>query len=629
MAVVTASGGRERTEGDVLHRLDFRRGLKRSLVAIPTLGLPLGLALDAAGHRGLAILIWALATLPVLAKLLGDILFGIARGEFGLDIVAALSMSAALFFGQELAAAVVALMYAGGQYLEAFAERRARREMSALLARAPRRVLRYEAGRLCEVDATAILPGDRLLIRRGDVTPVDGMVVEGSALLDLAALTGESLPIRYRPGAEIESGAANIGEAFDLCASRSAGSSAYAAIVRLVEVAQQSKAPMARLADRYALVFLAATVALATLSWLLTSDPTRVVAVLVVATPCPLLLAVPVALVAGMSRAARHGVLVKGGQALENLTDIRVIILDKTGTLTDGRARIVRIEPQVGFDEGALLQQAASLDQVSQHVIARALVEGADERGLALATPDTAAETPGEGVTGALHGRNIVVGSAAFVSSALGGSGLGSEAGSLAPGEIAVAVAISGRYAGRVILSDRLREGTQALLAGLRQYGIRRIVLATGDQAAIATGIAAGLDIDTVHAELAPDGKVAIVKAERRFGPVMMIGDGVNDAPALAAADVGVALGVRGSAASAETADIVLLVDRLDRIAKALAIGASARRVALESVFAGIGLSLAGMVAAALGYLSPVQGALLQELIDVAVILNALRALRD
>lgn len=626
---MTALGDSERTGWGALQGLVFRNWLKRSLVAIPSFGLPLGLALSWAGYPGPAALVYILTTLPVLTKLVGDILSSFARGEFGLDIIAALSMSAALIFGQELAAAVVALMYAGGQYLEAFAERRARREMTALLERAPRRVLRYEAGRLCEVDAETIMPGDRLLVRRGDITPVDGMVAEGSALLDRSALTGESLPVRYRKGEKIESGAANVGDAFDLSASRSAGNSAYAAILRLVDAAQQSKAPMARLADRYALAFLAATVVLATLAWLLTGDPTRVVAVLVVATPCPLLLAVPVALVAGLSRAAQHGVLVKGGQALENLARIRVIILDKTGTLTDGKAGVVRIEPQDGFDEEAILQQAASLDQVSQHVIARTLVEAADERGLALAMPDTTSETPGEGVTGALQGRSIAVGSAAFVSSALGGLDLGGEARSLAPGEIAVAAAIGGRYAGRIILSDRLREGTQALLAGLRNHGIRRIVLATGDQAAIATSTAAGLDIDAVHAELAPEGKVAIVKAERRFGPVMMIGDGVNDAPALAAADIGVAMGARGSAASAETADIVLLVDRLDRIAKALAIGASARRVALESVFAGIGLSLAGMVAAALGYLSPVQGALLQELIDVAVILNALRALRD
>lgn len=609
--------------------LAFRRWLKRSLVACPLLGLPLGLALHAAGHPEPAIVTWTLATLPVLAKLVGDIVLGVARGEFGLDIVAALSMSAALLFGQELAAAVVALMYAGGQYLEAFAERRARRDMTALLARAPRRVLRYEAGRLCEVDAEIVMPGDRLLIRRGDITPVDGTVAEGSALLDLSALTGEALPVRYRAGGEVESGAANVSDAFVLRASRSAKDSTYAGILRLVEAAQQSKAPMARLADRYALVFLAATVALAALAWLLTGDPTRVVAVLVVATPCPLLLAVPVALVAGMSRAARHGVLVKGGQALENLASIRAIVLDKTGTLTDGRARIVRIEPQAGFDERAILQQAASLDQVSQHVIAHTLVKTADERGLALAMPDTAAETPGEGVTGVVQGHSIAVGSATFVSAASGAAGAGGEARPLVLGEIAVAVAIDGRYAGRIVLSDRLRDGTRALLARFRQQGIRRIVLATGDQAAIAAGMTAGLDIDAIYAELAPGDKVAIVTKERRIGPVMMIGDGVNDAPALAAADIGVAMGARGSAASAETADIVLLVDRLDRVGTALAVGIRSRRVALESVFAGIGLSLAGMVAAAFGYLSPVQGALLQELIDVAVILNALRALRD
>lgn len=607
----------------------FRRWLKRSLVACPLLGLPVGLALQATGRAEAAAAAWALATAPVLLKLVGDILLGLARGEFGLDIVAALSMSAALLFDQELAAAVVALMYAGGQYLEAFAERRARRDMTALLARAPRHVLRYEAGRLREVEAETVLPGDRLLIRRGDIAPVDGTVAAGSALLDLSAMTGEALPVRVGTGREVESGAANLGDAFDLLATRSAKDSTYAGIIRLVETAQQAKAPMARMADRYAVAFLIATVALAALAWLLTGDATRVVAVLVVATPCPLLLAVPVALVAGMSRAARHGVLVKGGRALENLARIRAIVLDKTGTLTDGRARIVRIEPVDGFDSAGLLQLAASLEQASQHVIARRLVEAALEQGLELAMPSAVAEAPGEGVAGVVQGRDVIVGSAAFTAAGLHVAPEGAADEPPAPGEIVVAVAVDGRHAGRIVLSDRLRGGSKALLAGLRESGIGRIVLATGDQAAIAAATTAGLGLDAVHAGLSPDDKVAIVKAERRFGPVMMIGDGVNDAPALAAADIGVAMGARGSAASAETADIVLLVDRLDRIATALAVGVRARRVALESIFAGIGLSLAGMLAAAFGYLTPVQGALLQELIDVAVILNALRALKD
>ena len=604
----------------------FRDRLKTSFLALAALGLVAGLGLLVAGLPDLAKLVWTLGVVPVLAALLVEIVRSLARGEVGLDIVAALSMSAALLFGETLAAAVVALMYSGGTFLESFAEGRARREMRDLLSRVPRTATRRRNGALHEVPLDDIEPGDLLLIRQGDVAPVDGLVESDRALLDQSPLTGESMPIRLGRGDDVMSGSTNAGDAFDLRVQRAAADSTYAGIVRLVEAAQASKAPMARLADRWSLIFLVVTVALATAAWWFTGDPIRAVAVLVVATPCPLILAVPVALVAGLSRAAHFGVLIKGAKPLEALAQIRTVILDKTGTLTDGRPQLVSIDTQGDMAADEILYFAAALDQASKHPIAQALVAAARERGVSLPFPEHVVETPGEGVSGTVDGRKALVGGADFVAAKTGSKGLDralSEAGS-----VVVSLAVDGRLAGHLVMADALRAGTSEFLAGLRGLGITRILMATGDRRAVAEAVTKGLGLDAVRSELTPDQKVLLVLTERKNGPVMMVGDGVNDAPALAGADIGVAMGARGAAASAEAADVVLLVDQLDRLLPGIEIAQGSHRIALESVVVGIGLSVIGMIAAALGYLTPVQGALIQELIDVAVILNALRALR-
>ncbi|MBX6426057.1 MAG: heavy metal translocating P-type ATPase [Variibacter sp.] len=598
-------------------------------LAVSGAGLALGLVLQALGLRSVAQWTWAAATLPVLLVLLAEIVTSLRRGDVGLDIVAALSMSAALVFREELAAVVVALMYAGGQFLEGFAERQARREMTALLSRVPRTALRYRDGALEEVALDLVAPGDRLLVRRGDVVPVDGTVASGLAGLDLSALTGESLPQQRAVGETVMSGSTNVGEAFDLLASHRAAESTYAGIVRLVEAAQRSKAPMSRLADRFAIVFLVAIMALAGGAWLVTYDPIRAVAVLVVATPCPLILAVPVAIVSGLSRAARHGILVKGGKALESMARVATLVVDKTGTITEGQAGLASVAASAGRSADEVLRIAASLDQASQHAIARALVAAARARGLALAIPSDVVEAPGEGVEGVVEGRRVAVGGARFVAAHLACPAAPPAGKARTPGAVSVAVAIDGALAGELMFADRLRAGTERLLRDLRALGIARIVLATGDRRDVADTISAGLGFDAVRSELTPDQKVLTVLSERKHGPVMMAGDGVNDAPALAAADVGLAMGAKGAAASAEAADVVLLVDALDRIVPAIEIARRSRRIALQSVYAGIGLSVVGMIAAAFGAITPVQGALLQELIDVAVILNALRALRE
>ena len=605
------------------------KNLRPALVGVPLLGLVGGFTAQLAGYGAAAGWIWSGATFPVLVALLVQIVISMWRGEFGLDIVAALSMAGALVFGEHLAAVVVALMYAGGQYLENFAEGRARREMTKLLSRVPRTALRHRNGLLEEVGLEVLEPGDRIMVRRGEVVVVDGAVAKGVAVLDQSALTGESLPVQQHAGEAVLSGSTNAGDTFDLVVSARAEASTYAGIVRLVEAAQQSKAPMSRLADRFAMAFLGATVVIAGGAWISTGNPIRALAVLVVATPCPLILAVPVAIISGVSRAAKLGILIKGGRVLENLARVKTLVIDKTGTLTYGAARLVSVEAAPGFQPDELLGLAASLDQASSHVIAQALFSAAREKGCTLITPDTVSETAGEGVEGLVGGHKVAVGGPGFVARRCSGAspGFGDGRQDVPPGAVLVAVAVDGRIAGRLVLSDELRAGTKELLDGLRAAGIQRIVLASGDRAAVANAVAAGLPIDEVRADLTPDQKVVVIRDEHQKAPVLMVGDGVNDAPALAAADVGIAMGARGAAASSEVADVVLLVDRLDRVLSAMRIAGRSRHIALQSVYAGVGLSFIGMVVAALGYLTPVRGALVQEVIDVAVILNALRAL--
>ena len=519
-------------------------------------GLALGFAAGWAGRSGWAEAIWGGAAVIVLAALLIQILKSLGRGEFGLDIVAALSMSAAIAFGENLAAAVVALMYAGGQLLEDYASSRATAEMKALLDRAPKTALRYRDGELESCGIDDLRPGDRILVRQGDIVPADGRVQAGGALLDLSALTGESVPVKAAADHEVPSGALSLDMAFDLVVTKTAAESAYSAIVRLVREAQTAKAPMVRLADRYAIWFLLLTVIIAATAYFMSGDRLRLLAVLVVATPCPLILAVPVAIIAGISRAAKQGVLLKGGPVLEAMAKARVLVIDKTGTLTHGRAELTGIDAQPGWKADDILSLAASLDQASNHAMAHSIVAAAHLRHLKLTQPRKARETAGEGITGWVGPHRVHVGGDGFVRRLLKRKHL--PRGAAQTGAVTVAVAVDGKLAGHLIMADTLRDDAPAALSRLRQAGIERIVLASGDSRAVTEKIAGALRLDDVRAELTPAGKVDIVIAERRHGTVLMAGDGVNDAPALAAADVGIAMGARGSAASAEAADAVL-----------------------------------------------------------------------
>jgi heavy metal translocating P-type ATPase len=590
-------------------------------------GLSVGFLFYLGGLPRFARVTWAAALIPSLVHLAIEIVTELRRRNTGLDIVAALSMTLALLLGETLVGAIVALMYSGGQMLERFAEQRARREMSELLSRVPKTATRHSGQTLQEIALEAVAPGDRLLVRSGEAVPADGTLLSEHAMLDQSMLTGESLPVRRRTGEELPSGSINLGAAFDLLVVRAAKESSYATIVRLVENAQSVKAPMARLADRYGVWLLVVTTMIAGGTWLLSGEAARALAVLVVATPCPLILAIPVAIMSGISHIAKHGVLVKDGGALETLARIQTVVIDKTGTLTEGRARLVRIEPRAGLAGEELLRLAATLDLASNHVVATALVATAHERGLVLGRPTDVQETPGVGIEGVVEGRRIALGGSSFVAHRLRASAARHIDPSLQQGEPSIAMAIDGQFAGEFILADRVRGDIAHSIERFRGAGVARIVLASGDRPEIVQSVGLHLRIDEVLASLAPQDKVAVVLRERERACTMMIGDGVNDAPALAAADVGVAMGVRGAAASAEVADIVLLVDRIGSLADAIEIARRARRIALQSANVGIGLSLAAMVVAAIGWLPPVQGALLQEIIDVGVVLNALRAL--
>ncbi|HEU0242294.1 MAG TPA: heavy metal translocating P-type ATPase [Candidatus Limnocylindrales bacterium] len=603
----------------------------RLLLPVTLVGLVAGLVATAAGNDELAWWCWTVPSALVGARLAVSIVRDLLHGEAGVDVIAVLAIGGALLFGESLAAAVIGVMLATGDWLERFAEGRAHRELSALISRAPRIVHRHEADGLVDRPIEDVAVGDRIAVKTGEVVPVDGVVHGVTAVLDESALTGESRLATKPEGEPVDSGTVNAGAPFDLVASATAERSTYAGIVRLVEEAQSSKAPFVRLADRYALLFVPLTLLLAGIAWLASGDPVRALAVLVVATPCPLLLAAPIAIVAGISRSAKRGIIVKGGGALEAIARARVLLFDKTGTLTAGRPHLADVVTAPGRTAAEVLRVAASLEQLSPHVLASSIVAGAREREVAISLPEDVEEIPGVGVRGRVDGREVLVGTGGF---ATGGAPLPAWARDVRrrvhiEGATGVYVAASGELLGVLVLDDPIRPETPRVIRSLRRAGVRRIVMVTGDHAGVADMVGAAIGVDAVLAERSPAEKVDAVAEERAdaHGILVMVGDGLNDAPALASADVGVAMGARGATASSEAADLVIAVDRLDRLPEAIRIAARSRSIAVQSVVVGMGLSIVAMLVAMTGVLPPVAGALIQEAIDVLVIVNALRAL--
>jgi len=550
----------------------------------------------------------------------------VRRRQLSVDVIAVLALAGALAVREPFAGAMITVMLASGQLLEARAAARARRELSLLVERAPRTARRLVGGGVVEIPVDEVVVGDLLLVGTGEIVPVDGRL-RSTAVLDESALTGEPLPVERPAGDAVRSGVVNAGKAINLTATALAAESTYAGVVRLVEQAQASSAPFVRAADRFAILFVPLTLVLAGASWALSGDAVRAVAVLVVATPCPLLLAAPIAIMSGLSRAAHIGVVIKGGSALERLAGGHVMLFDKTGTLTQGHpvlSDVLTASDQMDADE--ILRLAASLDQVSAHVLASAIVTGGTRRGLALEMPEDVQEVHGYGLEGTVGAHRVRLGKAAWV------------VGDAAPpwvrqvrrradldGSLTVFVSVDDEPAGAFLLEDAIRPDSPRMVRALRKAGITRVVLVTGDRADIADMVGRIVGVDTVLADCDPADKLAAIERESARGATIMVGDGINDAPALAAAGVGVALAARGATASSEAADVVLTVDRVDALADAILIARRSKGIALQSVLIGMGLSLVAMVVAAVGLLPPAVGAVVQEVIDVLAIGIALR----
>lgn len=576
---------------------------------------------------------WIAGTLAALLPAVWWVIAALRKGTFGVDVLAVLSLVGALAVREYLAGALIAVMLATGQALDAAAERRATKDLRALLDRVPRTARRRVgddtgAAAVEVVALEEVSVDDIVVVGPGEVLPVDGRVHSDYAVLDESALTGEPLQVRYERGDAVRSGGLNAGGGMELRASATAADSTYAGIVRMAQQAAAESAPVIRIADRVAAWFVPLALSVAGAAWFFSGSATRAVAVLVVATPCPLLLAAPVAIVSGLSRTSRIGVLVRGGAALETLGSASTLVLDKTGTLTTGRPRGTDVATAPGWTVDQVLGLAAAADQLSPHVLAAAIVEEAKVRGLALSVPTHVVEEAGTGVSALVDGRRVHVGNlgldgevAEWAASVLSRAAL--------DGAVVAWVRVDGALVGAILLADPLRPDAPRTVRRLRAAGITRLVMLTGDRPAPARQIGTVLGLDDVAAQQSPVDKVARVRAECERGVTAMVGDGVNDAPALAAADVGIAMGARGSTASSEAADIVLTADRLDRLADAKIIARRSRRIAVQSAVIGMGLSLVAMGFAAVGLLAPAYGALLQEGIDLAVILNALRALRS
>lgn len=595
----------------------------RYLLSIAAFGALAALGLDLAGHDRWAHWLLIIVISGELVPLLWGMIRDIRDGTYGVDILAATAIIVALVMQEYWAAMVIVLMLTGGESLEDYAEHRARQELDALLSKAPQKARILRGRKEVEVKASEVRPGDKIVVRPGEVVPVDAVILEGSASFDESNLTGESLPELKRPDDTMLSGSVNIDGAITARALHSAADSQYQQIIKLVRIASQSKAPFVRLADRYAIPFTIVSFGIAGIAWATSGDSLRFLQVLVVATPCPLILAAPIAIISGMSRAARNGIIIKTGSALERLAEARTFAFDKTGTLTKGEPEVDQIKIYHGFTRGQILALAAALEQNSNHILAKAIVDKARASKAKIGKPRNVREIAGHGLEAVVNGQRVFVGrlgllqeQAVELPKAFNAKDVQSTA---------AFIAVDGRLAGIITFKDEVRPEAKATLQALRKRGVRDILMVTGDNAATAKAIAKKLGITSFRAEALPGDKIHAVEAVKEQ-PVAFVGDGVNDAPVLTAADVGIALGARGSTAASESADIVIMQDDLGHVSEGREIATRTFFIAKQSIFVGIGLSVMLMLIFATGKFKPIYGAAIQELVDIVVIFNALRA---
>jgi heavy metal translocating P-type ATPase len=584
------------------------------------LGLDLG-GLDTAAH-------WLLAIIAgiSLVPLLWDMIRDLRQGTYGVDILAATAITTALIMGEYWAGMVIVLMLTGGEALEDYAARRARRELDALVKNAPSTAHIVRGRKVVDVTVSEVKVGDRIVIRPGELVPVDATVIEGKASFDESSLTGESLPVERGISDILLSGAINVDSPVIAHADQTAENSQYEQIIKLVKAAEGNQAPFVRLADRYAIPFTIISFLIAGGAWWLSGESIRFLEVLVVATPCPLILAAPIAIISGMSRAAKAGIIIKTGAALERLAGARTFAFDKTGTLTRGELSVDTVKAFNGFTTTEVLRLAASLEQSSNHVVAQAIIQRAAKTGgKKIMKAKHIHEEHGNGLRAQVGGKEILVGRLSLLEAH--GVNLPKTFRGSSFQQTAAFVASDGKLAGVITFKDEIRPESKPTLERLRLSGVRAFMMVTGDTRTTARAVGRKLGIKDIHAEVLPGGKInAVQKAEIR--PVAFVGDGVNDAPVLTASDLGIALGARGSSAASESADVVIMQDNLAHVADARTIAIRSFKIARQSILIGIGLSVLLMLVFATGHFKPIHGALIQELVDIVVIINALRAHR-
>ncbi len=544
------------------------------------------------------------------------------KGQFASDIVAMLAIITAVFLNEAFAGAIVVLMQSGGEAIERYGFQKASSSLEALLKRAPRKARRKTPNidQVEEIDVKDVQVGDILIIRPGDMIPVDGTVMQGSTEIDESAITGEPLDKKKIAGGLLLSGSINISGAIEMRADKKSGDSQYEKIVKLVQKAQEEKAPIQRLADRYAIFFTPLTLSMALLGFIITQDVVTILSVLVVATPCPLILATPLAVICGINQAAKEGIIVKGGAPIEQIGTADAILFDKTGTITFGTPVIQEIIALGDETKEQILFHAAIIEQFSTHSVAKAIVAESLKRDKTLPFPKNFSEVPGQGVSGEIEGHHYTIGSSTLLKI------------KQPPNEkngVLIYVFKNELCIGTIALTDHIRPHVPQIIQELKDLGIKEVMMITGDNKESAKRIAHEAGIEHFASELFPEQKAEIVEQfKKKYKTLVMVGDGINDAPALASASVGIAMGAHGTAVSAEAANIVLLVDDLSKVVSAVSIGKRMLFIAKQSIFIGIGLSFLLMILAAIGQIPPPLGALLQEIIDVTVILNALRVLK-